>query len=219
MRPWQSLRPKREPTTLDYCLSIYCRRLFGESVHTAKLTVSDRAKTSLWHTSPSEADLATWRRLLHATVDRSRAKRFGTNGGVLEPLAAHLQDWQDDFAGTRWVRMSSNADGSSTATTIVCLAEAVKCVAFAAHRSNPGPFAIDDSYVPVDFFRLVCPALATGGLELLKAVDAMFATVPAAFVPDVLDCFQPTLVTCLCVDEGNDAARSSAVSLDKLGPS
>ena len=69
----------------------------------ASLTGSDRSVTSQWHSAPAVEDLEVWRRLLHATVDRSRAKQFGTNGGVLEHLAAHLQDWQDDFEGTRWV--------------------------------------------------------------------------------------------------------------------
>lgn len=85
-------------------------------------------------------------------------------------------------------------------------------MAFAPQRSNPSPFAIDDSFVPVDFFRLVCAALEKGDLGLLSAVDGMFASLPAAFVPDVLECFSETLTRCLAVDEGDDVERSAKVS-------
>ena len=46
-----------------------------------------RQVTSVWHQYANQQDLAIWQALLKATVLRFRAKRVGSNLGVLESLA------------------------------------------------------------------------------------------------------------------------------------
>lgn len=68
--------------------------------HTGALLVSllsspfrGRQLQSVWHHEAGEEDLAIWNNLLQVVVARFRAKRVGSNLGVLETLAGHLGDF------------------------------------------------------------------------------------------------------------------------------
>lgn len=78
--------------------------------HTGALLVSllsnpfrGRKVTSSWHQHANEDDLSIWQQLLAATVARFRAKRVGSNLGVLESLAGHLGDFLREAEKTRQV--------------------------------------------------------------------------------------------------------------------
>jgi hypothetical protein len=78
--------------------------------HTGALLVSllsgpfrGRQVTSIWHQHADQEDLAVWQALLKVTILRFRAKRVGSNLGVLESLAGHLGDFLEQGEKTRWV--------------------------------------------------------------------------------------------------------------------
>jgi hypothetical protein len=75
----------------------------GTTNHTGALLVSllsnpfrGRQIQSVWHHQAAEEDLAIWNNLLQVVVARFRAKRVGSNLGVLETLAGHLGDFLRD---------------------------------------------------------------------------------------------------------------------------
>lgn len=78
--------------------------------HTGALLVSllscpfrGKQVTSIWHHRASTEDLQIWDALLEVTVKRFRAKRVGSNFGVLESLAGHLSDYLNEGEKTRFV--------------------------------------------------------------------------------------------------------------------
>ena len=56
---------------------------------------------SAWHQESTTEDLRIWEALLETTILRFRAKRVGTNMGVLETLAGHFSDYLPDDEKTR----------------------------------------------------------------------------------------------------------------------
>jgi hypothetical protein len=86
--------------------------------HTGALLVSllsgpfrGKQVTSVWHQHAGQDDLAVWQELLKATVLRFRAKRVGSNMGVLESLAGHLGDFLEQGEKTRWVPCTDRGSG------------------------------------------------------------------------------------------------------------
>lgn len=80
--------------------------------HTGALLVSllscpfrGKEVTSIWHHQASTEDLDIWDALLEVTVKRFRAKRVGSNFGVLESLAGHLSDYLNEGEKTRFVTL------------------------------------------------------------------------------------------------------------------
>lgn len=80
----------------------------GVTNHTGALLVSllsnpfrGRQLHSAWHHEAGEEDLAIWNDLLQVVVDRFNAKRVGSNLGVLETLAGHLDDFLRDAEKAR----------------------------------------------------------------------------------------------------------------------
>jgi hypothetical protein len=75
----------------------------GGTNHTGVLLVSllsspfrGRELHSIWHQHAGQEDLSIWSKLLEVVVARFRAKRVGSNLGVLESLAGHLGDFLRD---------------------------------------------------------------------------------------------------------------------------
>ncbi|WVQ65639.1 uncharacterized protein L199_003817 [Kwoniella botswanensis] len=127
--------------------------------HTGALLVSllsgpfrARQITSYWHRQADKSDLEIWENLLKVTVLRFRAKRFGSNCGVLEALAGHLEDFLGEGEKT-----------SSTTITLSCLASAISWMSFTTpttEGSQASPWHIsDEDFVPTDFLTLLNNAL------------------------------------------------------------
>ncbi|WVQ96627.1 hypothetical protein IAU59_003732 [Kwoniella sp. CBS 9459] len=124
--------------------------------HTGALLVSllsgpfrGRQISSYWHRHADQDDLKIWQSLLRVTVLRFRAKRVGSNFGVIEALAGHLADFLDEGEKTR-----------STTITLSCLTSAISWISFVpSEDSHASPWQIDENYVPVDFLTLVNSAL------------------------------------------------------------
>ncbi|WVW84828.1 hypothetical protein I302_106863 [Kwoniella bestiolae CBS 10118] len=129
--------------------------------HTGALLVSllsgpfrGRQITSYWHRQADKSDLEIWQALLKVTVLRFRAKRFGSNCGVLEALAGHLEDF-----------LSEGEKTSSTTITLSCLASAISWMSFTTptiegSQSQASPWHIsDEGFVPSDFLTLINNAL------------------------------------------------------------
>ncbi|OCF72794.1 hypothetical protein I204_06023 [Kwoniella mangroviensis CBS 8886] len=127
--------------------------------HTGALLVSllsgpfrGRQITSYWHRQADKSDLEIWEDLLKVTVLRFRAKRFGSNCGVLEAVAGHLEDFLGEGENT-----------SSTTITLSCLASAISWMSFSTpttEGSQASPWHIsDEDFVPTDFLTLLNNAL------------------------------------------------------------
>ena len=138
--------------------------------HTGALLVSllscpfrEREITSVWHQHADTDDLAAWEALLEVTVLRFRAKRVGSNFGVLESLAGHLGDFLDASPKT-----------SSTTITLSCLASAIQYLSFVKPQAKHAEhFSINENFVPTDFLALVSNALLDSypSLESLASAD------------------------------------------------
>ncbi|WWC88518.1 uncharacterized protein L201_003429 [Kwoniella dendrophila CBS 6074] len=130
--------------------------------HTGALLVSllsgpfrGRSITSYWHQNANETDLEIWQNLLEVTVLRFRAKRFGSNCGVLEALSGHLEDFLVDNDKTK-----------SSTITLSCLSSAISWISFnvpegqSSHSQNEPDWHIsDENFVPKEFLNLVNSAL------------------------------------------------------------
>ncbi|ORX37271.1 hypothetical protein BD324DRAFT_656397 [Kockovaella imperatae] len=182
--------------------------------------------SSAWHSSASSEDLQIWQDLLKTVVLRFRAKRVGSNMGVLENLAGHLRDFLEQGAKT-----------SSSTITLSCLASALSWLSFVpveAHHANH--FSINENYVPIDFLALVSNALldsypgeesqansSLGELHvispavgtLLRSLSEVIKDLPAEFVSPVLDACRPGLV-CWMSDEIRLASEEIDLALDEL---
>lgn len=80
----------------------------GATNHTGALLVNllsnpfrGRQLHSVWHHQAAEDDLIIWNNLLQVVVARFKAKRVGSNLGVLETLAGHLGDFLRDAEKAR----------------------------------------------------------------------------------------------------------------------
>ncbi|WWC62725.1 uncharacterized protein I303_105322 [Kwoniella dejecticola CBS 10117] len=179
--------------------------------HTGALLVSllsgpfrGRSITSYWHQKADSADLKIWQNLLEVTVLRFRAKRFGSNCGVLEALAGRL----DDFTGE-----TQNDKTRSTTITLSCLASAISHMSFPlndadGHSQNSEWVISDADFVPTDFLAFINSALieaypsneTTSGtqetitkteyspaaFDLLENVATVLSEIPEHFVGKVL---------------------------------
>ncbi|OCF30437.1 hypothetical protein I316_07924 [Kwoniella heveanensis BCC8398] len=163
-----------------------------------------RQISSFWHRHADQNDLRIWQSLLRVTVLRFRAKRVGSNFGVIEALAGHLSDFLDEGEKTR-----------STTITLSCLASATSWISFVpSEESHASPWQIDENYVPVDFLSLVNSALEesypspesqtstdteTGAVispaveELLVSLSTMIEKAPVEFVRPVLEALRTGL--------------------------
>ena len=128
--------------------------------HTGALLVSllscpfhGRDHTSTWHQRASSDDLAIWTTLLKVTVQRYRAKRVGSNLGVLESLAGHL----GDFLVTD---QDPDSKVLSTTITLSCLAAATSHITFVPLEAHHAAhFSINENFVPADFLGIVNRAI------------------------------------------------------------
>jgi hypothetical protein len=204
--------------------------------HTGALLVSllsgpfrGRQVTSIWHQHADQEDLAVWQALLKATILRFRAKRVGSNLGVLESLAGHLGDFLEQGDKTRWVqpfRFVSELIGangishSSTTITLSCLAAATSWISFVPQEHYHAAHFINENHVPTDFLNLVSnslveaypgnesASLASSGhaispavSELIDNIRVVFDSLPGEFVEGCLEAVQPGLTQWMS-DEG-----------------
>ncbi|GMK53671.1 hypothetical protein CspeluHIS016_0102570 [Cutaneotrichosporon spelunceum] len=151
----------------------------------------NQSSDSIWYNGPADEDLAAWDSLFETTVLRFRAKRVGSNFGVLETLGAHLEDFvaiSDDEEATKR-RMASR-------TMLRCLAVASSEVAFVpTEHYHSLHFSINENYVPVDFLEFVSSVLEasypsaehSAVTRLIETVSDVFRALPANVVPDVLE--------------------------------
>lgn len=146
---------------------------------------------SVWYRGPAQDVLDAWNVLLKTTVLRFRAKRVGSNFGVLETLAAHFEDF---------ITLSGDEEGTArrltSATTLSCLAVAMAEVSFVpTEHYHASHFSINENYVPVDFLGFVATALdaaypsadASAVKQLITTVTTVFRALPADSVSDVLE--------------------------------
>ncbi|WRT67914.1 uncharacterized protein IL334_004888 [Kwoniella shivajii] len=182
--------------------------------HTGALLVSllsgpfrGRQITSYWHRHADKSDLEIWQALLKVTVLRFRAKRFGSNCGVLEALAGHLGDF-----------LSEGEKTSSTTITLSCLASAISWMSFTPPEgSQSSPWHIsDENFIPVDFLTLVNDALieaypvpetqnstmtemevSPAVFDLLQSLAGILEDTPRQFVGKILDPVKAGLATWL----------------------
>ena len=214
--------------------------------HTAELLVSllscpFRAVSveSAWHQGASIDDLRIWQELLKTVVMRFKAKKVGSNLGVLENLAGHLRDFLEGGEKTScahflYWRVPTDRCSSST-ITLSCLASAISWLTFvpteARHATH---YSINENYVPVDFLAIVSNALldsypspdsqpspsgeyvvSPGVATLLKTFGDKLSAVPAEFVTPVLDACRPGIVTWL-TDDYRIASVDLNATLDGL---
>ncbi|WVF69135.1 hypothetical protein IAT40_003909 [Kwoniella sp. CBS 6097] len=201
--------------------------------HTGALLVSllsgpfrGRQISSFWHRFANQNDLNIWQSLLRVTVLRFRAKRVGSNFGVIEALAGHLTDFLDEGEKTR-----------STTITLSCLGSAISWISFVpSEESHASPWQIDENYVPVDFLSLVNSALEdsypavesqsstqtdAGAVispaveELVVSLIQMIEDVPAGFVEPVLGALDGGLSKWM-EDPEQLATETMAQNLDQL---
>ncbi|BEJ13875.1 hypothetical protein CspHIS471_0310490 [Cutaneotrichosporon sp. HIS471] len=174
---------------------------------------------SVWYNTPADEDLAAWDSLLETTVLRFRAKRVGSNFGVLETLAAHLEDFAavsgDDIETKR--RLASP-------TMLHCLAVASSKVSLVpTEHYHASHFCINENYVPVDFLSFISsvldasyPAAEPGAVaRLVNTVSDVFRALPANAVPDVLEPLRTSLVMWM-KDEEKAAGGDLVHELDGL---
>nr|XP_019012891.1 uncharacterized protein I206_02387 [Kwoniella pini CBS 10737]OCF51672.1 hypothetical protein I206_02387 [Kwoniella pini CBS 10737] len=180
-----------------------------------------RSIASYWHQAADLSDLEIWQSLLKVTVLRFRAKRFGSNCGVLEALAAHLEDFTSDTA---------NEKTKSTTITLSCLASAISYMSFTpsdlgggSHNNNSEWVISDEDFVPIDFLSFVISALieaypstneiasqdtttkmeySSAAFDLLENVISVLKDVPVHLVGKVLKPLHGGLVTWLEDQEG-----------------
>ncbi len=174
---------------------------------------------SVWYNNPAEADLAAWDALLETTVLRFRAKRVGSNFGVLETVAAHLEDFtavSDDEKATNR-RLTSP-------TTQRCLAVASSKVSFVpTEHYHASHFSITENYVPVDFLGFVSSVLdasyssaePSAVARLIGTFSDVFRGLPADSVADVLEPIRASLVKWM-TDESKMATGDLVHQLDNL---
>ncbi|ORY25960.1 hypothetical protein BCR39DRAFT_542764 [Naematelia encephala] len=200
--------------------------------HTGALLVSllsgpfrGRQVDSVWHQKASQEDLEAWQALLKVTVLRFRAKRVGSNLGVLESLAGHLGDFLEQGEKT-----------CSTTITLSCLASATSWIAFGPlEQHDTAHFSINENFVPVEFLTLVSNALlesyphtdslsttpetvpvSPAVLDLITALHDVFAVLPPQFVAPVLDPVRIGLSIWLADDARIVDTESLAGKLDEM---
>ncbi|KAL7423005.1 hypothetical protein Q5752_002303 [Cryptotrichosporon argae] len=197
--------------------------------HTGALLVSllshpfrGRQVTSVWHQSATQEDLAAWRALLEVAVLRFRARKAGSNVGVLDALAGHLADY-----------LEAGPKTSSTTITLSCLAAAIAWIAFVpTEHHHASHFTLNENYVPVDFLSLVGDALveaypqqtdsvlpaaqvispAVG--DVLDNLAGAVKSLPLEFVMPVLEPVQSALA--LWMADAAEVASELCASLDTL---
>ncbi|CAK9780686.1 unnamed protein product [Cutaneotrichosporon oleaginosum] len=174
---------------------------------------------SVWYSNPADKDLTAWDSLLETTVLRFRAKRVGSNFGVLETLAAHLQD----FAVVSDDRMANEARMTAP-TTLHCLAVAASKVSFVpTEHYHASHFSINENYVPVDFLGYVSSALNASYPSaqpsaialLISSIAGVFRALPADSVPDILEPLRTSLVKWM-TDEAKVSTGDLVRQLDDL---
>lgn len=189
-KKWASIVDTGRPTT-------------GGTNHTGALLVSllsspfrGRQVHSVWHRDAAGEDLTIWKNLLQVVVARFRAKRVGSNLGVLETLAGHLGDFLRDAEKARYVimglgthhvvslMMMADEPSSSSTITLACLAEAasyISCTELSHHVDDH--YSINENYVPSDFLTLVSDALdeAYPRADTLEAIGKEAAVAPSVY--------------------------------------
>lgn len=178
----------------------------SQTNHTGSLLVSllscpfrSRDAASVWYSAAPVEALEAWDALLKVTVLRFRAKRAGSNLGVLETLSAHLGDFirvdndDEDSEATRKRRAS--------ATALHCLAAGTSWITLVpTEHYHASHFSINENYVPSDFFALVDQALCDAysldvapAAKLIDSLTTLFSALPPDSVADVLDPLRPSL--------------------------
>lgn len=187
--------------------------------HTGALLVSllstpfRNGTDSVWFSNPADADFHAWRELLKATVLRFRAKRVGSNFGVLETLSAHL----DDFLRVDSEEETKKRKGC--ASTLRCLAAGTSWISFApTEHYHASHYNINENYVPVDFLTLVSESLLAADdpdvtLDLVKSVADLFTNLTADVVDGVID---PLHAAIAKVMNNKDTSDDLGTALDGL---
>lgn len=138
---------------------------------------------SQWHAGASADEMTTWKSLLATAVERSFQKQIGPNLAVLDPIAAHLEDFNGD-----------DNDRKLSPTTLACLTALVQAMAFDADVYESSAFHDGVNHVPEDFLHLVNETLTlaamsrqTQALPLVRAVADALASLPAAAATRALE--------------------------------
>jgi hypothetical protein len=171
---------------------------------------------SVWHQQASEEDHKIWAALLKVVVLRFKAKRVGSNLGVLDTLAGHLADFLEPGEKT-----------SSTTITLSCLATAISQMSFVTKKhDHESHYNINENFVPVDLLTVVSNALldaypqnestpAAAHLVISPAVSTLlqelcevFSEMPSSFVVSGLDPLKTALGVWMA-DHAMVAASSS----------
>jgi hypothetical protein len=177
---------------------------------------------STWYNKVSLQDLEAWEGLLKVTVLRFRAKRAGSNLGVMETLAAHLGDFlriDDDDCGEE-TRKRRSCD-----TTLHCLAEAAAWVALVQKEHyHADHYNINENYVPVDFLALVSSALVDAYAaetvphkvtDVVENLTALLSDLPEDAVAEVVEALRPGLAIWMA-DSNRRASPRLGEKLDTL---
>lgn len=178
---------------------------------------------SAWHQESTAEDLRIWEGLLETTILRFRAKRVGTNMGVLETLAGHFSDYLPDEEKTR-----------STTITLSCLTAAVRWVPSGLMEDNSPSQHFNGPVVPLDFLEFINDsllqafpdfespptsvppiAISPAVFQLLNALVDVIATVPLSSVGEIIDTVKLSLARWFALPAVL-ADESQAVLLDSL---
>lgn len=201
--------------------------------HTGALLVSllsgpfrNRNAESIWYSGASSDIHAAWDELLRVTVLRFRAKRAGSNFGVLETLAAHIEDFIsiDD----------ENGPGTGTQTrarmaseiTLHCLATATGWISFVQpEHYHSSHYSINENYVPTDWLTLLASCLdaaydcgthpSEGVDEIVQQLIQLFRSLRPNNTADVLEPLRLALEKWM-TDASGYATGKLASSLDDL---
>lgn len=201
--------------------------------HTGALLVSllsgpfrNRNADSIWYIERSTDIRAAWDELLRVTVLRFRAKRAGSNFGVLETLAAHIEDFisidDENGPGTgarTKARMASE-------TTLHCLAVATGWISFVQpEHYHSSHYSINENYVPTDWLTLLANCLdaayecgthpSEGVDEIVQQLIQLFRSLRPNNTVDVLEPLRPALEKWM-TDASENATGILAASLDDL---
>lgn len=193
--------------------------------HTGSLLVSllsgpfrSSDSASRWYNDAAQEDIDAWNSLLEVTVLRFRAKRAGSNFGVMETLAAHLEDF---------IRVESDEETRKrrgSGTTLGCLASATNWISIVqTEHYHADHYTINENYVPADFLAFVASALidAYGPepspkvFDLVNNVAALFDDLPPTAFVHVLEPLRPGLVKWM-TDEDRHASGELGDAIDKL---
>lgn len=128
----------------------------------------ESATVASWHSGATDDEMSAWKSLLGCAVTRSFQKHIGPNLAVLDPIAAHFEDFNGDD------------DRQLSTTTLSCLTALVQAMAFDANVYESSSFHDGVNHIPEDFLHLVNETLSLAVLQRrMEAVSLVNATARA----------------------------------------